>query len=348
MSQSITQTEANDKTLLTYSALNTFRNCPRKYKNRYLDNLRPRERAEALSFGSAIHTAIELWYRSSDFESRLRDVLAYIDDAFENRVVDSNQMVHWHLATAMIRGYAERYATEEFEVVEIEKEFVGEIRNPDTGRQSQTFRIAGKVDGIVRCHDGLYLLEHKTASTVDASYLDKLWTDTQIALYCYYLRELGYPIVGVIYNVLLKSRLKQGKGETQEEYEVRHAELAAKNKSGKSTAKRQMPETDDEFQARLTEWYSRPEAFHREFIYLSEDRLAMLQDEVWEITQQYLDARRRGKWLLNTSNCFSYQRPCEYLAYCQSGFNPNVADNLYEIALPNEELSRVDSEAPPF
>ncbi len=70
-------------------------------------------------------------------------------------------MVQWHLATAMIRGYAERYAIEDFEVVEVEKEFVGEIRNPDTGRQSQTFRIAGKVDGIVRCHDGLYLLEHK-------------------------------------------------------------------------------------------------------------------------------------------------------------------------------------------
>ncbi len=295
-----------------------------------------------------IHTAIELWYRSQNAESRLNDVLAYINDAFENRVVDSHQMTQWHLATAMIRGYADRYATEEFEVVEVEKEFVGEIRNPDTGRQSQTFRIAGKVDGIVRCHDGLYLLEHKTASSVDANYLDKLWTDTQIALYCYYLRELGYPIVGVIYNVLLKSRLKQGKGETQDEYEARKAELAAKNKSGKSTAKRQMPETDDEFQQRLTEWYSRPEAFHREFIYLSEDRLAMLQDEVWEITQQYLDARRRGKWLLNTSNCFSYQRPCEYLAYCQSGFSPNVADNLYEIALPNEELSRVDSEAPRF
>lgn len=348
MSQVIHQTEANDKTLLTYSALNTFRNCPRKYKNRYLDNLRPRERPEALSFGSVIHTAIELWYRSQNAESRLNDVLTYINDAFENRVVDSHQMTHWHLATAMIRGYAHRYATEEFEVVEVEKEFVGEIRNPDTGRQSQTFRIAGKVDGIVRCHDGLYLLEHKTASSIDANYLDKLWTDTQIALYCYYLRELGYPIVGVIYNVLLKSRLKQGKGETQDEYEARKAELAAKNKSGKSTAKRQMPETDDEFQQRLTDWYSRPEAFHREFIYLSEDRLAMLQDEVWEITQQYLDARRRGKWLLNTSNCFSYQRPCEYLAYCQSGFSPNVADNLYEIASPNEELSRVDSEAPPF
>ena len=348
MSQATLSPETSDKTLLTYSALNTFRNCPRKYKNRYLDNLRPRERAEALSFGSVIHSSIELWYRSENPESRLKDVIAYIDDAFANRVGDANQMSQWHLANAMMLGYANRYNTEEFEVVEVEKEFVGEIRNPDTGRQSQTFRIAGKVDGIVRCHDGLYLLEHKTASNVDASYLDKLWTDTQIALYCYYLRELGYPIVGVIYNVLLKSRLKQSAGETQSEYEARHAELAAKNKSGKSSAKRQMPETDAEFQARLTEWYSRPEAFHRELIYLSEDRLAMLQDEVWEITQQYLDARRRGKWLLNTSNCFSYQRPCEYLAYCQSGFNPNVADNLYEISMPHEELSRVDSDASTF
>lgn len=100
MSQIITQPETSEKTLLTYSALNTFRNCPRKYKNRYLDNLRPRERAEALSFGSVIHTAIELWYRLPDTESRLPDVLAYIDDAFENRVVDPNQMVQWHLATA--------------------------------------------------------------------------------------------------------------------------------------------------------------------------------------------------------------------------------------------------------
>ena len=245
-------------------------------------------------------------------------------------------------------GYASRYATEDFTIIEIEKSFTGNIRNPDTGRCSQTFVMAGKADAIVQRSDGMYLLEHKTAASIDSNYLDKLWTDTQIALYCYYLRELGYPIVGVIYNVLLKSRLKQSKGETQEEYEARHAELAAKNKSGKSTAKRQMPETNEEFQGRLAAWYAKPEAFHREFIYLSEDRLAMLQDEVWEITQQYLDARRRGKWLLNTSSCFSYQRPCEYLPYCQSGFNPNVSDNLYEIVPPHEELSPADSDAPLF
>jgi RecB family exonuclease len=340
---------SSDKSLLTYSALNTFRNCPRKYKHRYMDNLRPREKAESLSFGSVVHGALELWYRlAADDTNRLWTVLDYIDQQFPLRAGDGAQKASWQLARAMFTGYATRYAPEDFEVVEVEKLFTGEIRNPDTGRVSQTFQMAGKVDAIVRRPDGLYLLEHKTAASIDGNYLDKLWTDTQIALYSFHLRQLGYPIVGVIYNVLLKTRLQQKAGETEAEFEARRLELAAKNKSGKSTAKRQLPESDEEFQARLAEWYDRPESFHREHIYLSEDRLAMLQEEVWEITQQYLDARRRGKWLLNTSNCFSYQRPCEYLPYCQSGFNPNVAGNLYEIQPPHEELTSADSEAPVF
>jgi len=337
-----------DKGVLTFSALNTFRNCPRKYKHRYIDCLRPREKAESLSFGSVIHSAIELWYRSAPDNNRLWTVLDFIDPQFPQRAGDDGQKATWNLARAMFTGYASRYASEDFEIVEVELPFTGEIRNPDTGRPSQTFVMAGKADAIVKRTDGMYLLEHKTASSIDANYLDKLWTDTQIALYSFYLRQIGYPIVGIIYNVLLKSRLKQKAGETEAEYEARRMELAAKNKSGRSTAKRQMPESDEEFQARLAEWYARPEAFHREHIYLSEDRLAMLQEEVWEITQQYLDARRRGKWLLNTSNCFSFQRPCEYLPFCQSGFNPNVADNLYEIVPPHEELTPADSEAPPF
>jgi hypothetical protein len=336
------------KSVLTYSALNTFRNCPRKYKHRYVDCLRPREKAEALSFGSVIHGAVEFWYRGMGHRDRFAAVLRFIDLMFPARSGDEREKAHWHLARAMMTGYAACYADEDFEIVELEKPFTGEIRNPDTGRPSQTFVMAGKADAIVRRADGLYLLEHKTASSVDASYLDKLWTDTQIALYSYYLRQLGYPIVGVIYNVLLKSRLQQKAGETEAEFAIRHAELAAKNKNGKSTAKRQLPESDEEFEARLAEWYSRPEAFHREHVYLSEERLAMLQEEVWEITQQYLDARRRGKWLLNTSNCFSFQRPCEYLPYCQSGFNPNIVDNLYQIVPPHEELSTSDSESAPF
>ena len=278
MSQAILPPETSDKNVLTYSALNTFRNCPRKYKHRYIDNLRPRAKVESLSFGSVIHSAIEIWYRSANDANRLWKALDFIDRSFPERATDENQMANWHLARAMFTGYASRYATEDFAIIEVEKTFTGPIRNPDTGRCSQTFVMAGKADAIVQLPDGMYLLEHKTAASIDGNYLDKLWTDTQIALYSYYLRELGYPIVGIIYNVLLKSRLKQSPGETEQEYEARHAELAAKNKSGKSTAKRQMPETNEEFQGRLAAWYSKPEAFHREFIFSSGISLSRLQN----------------------------------------------------------------------
>ena len=327
------------RNVLTYSALNTFRNCPRKYQLRYIECLRRPERPEALAFGSVIHDALERWHKLQGETNRLLKVLDRIDEQFPDRDHDPAIRRIWHLARAMFEGYAARYPSESFEIIEVEKEFTAPIINPDTGRASQTFVIAGKADGIVRLDGDLYLLEHKTASNITSDYLDRLWTDTQIALYSHYLRQLGYPIVGVIYNVLLKTRLKQHQGETLEEYEERRAVLAARNKTGRSKARRKLPESDVEFRARLADWYAQPEAFHRERIYLSEDRMALLTEEVWQITQQYLDAKRRGKWLLNTSQCFSFQRACEYLPYCQSGFNPNVRDNLFEAARPHEELT---------
>ncbi len=54
-----------------------------------------------------------------------------------------------HLARGHDDGYASRYATEDFTIVEIEKSFIGNIRNPTRGRCSQTFVMAGKADAIV-------------------------------------------------------------------------------------------------------------------------------------------------------------------------------------------------------
>ena len=320
---------ATKKNVLTYSALATFRNCPRKYKNRFEDHLKSVEKEHSLYFGQVIHQALTLFYRS---DRDLQPAYESIKQAFSESKSDR------FLAMVMLTAYTERYAQEEWEVIGLDIEFTGEIRNPKTNGRSQTFIMAGKANGIVRLNGELYLLEHRTASSQEEIDTDKLWADTQSALYCHYLRQKGYPIVGVIYNVLIKSRIQQKQGETEQEFELRCEELAAKNKSGKTTAKRQMPETDKEFFERLREWYEKDEAFQRVVFLLPEDRMNLLQEEIWEVTQQYLGSRRRKQWLLNTSNCFHYSRPCEYLKYCQSGFNLDLCKMLYEIALPHEEL----------
>ncbi|MCY3020190.1 MAG: PD-(D/E)XK nuclease family protein, partial [Planctomycetota bacterium] len=134
------------RSVLTYSALNCYRNCPRRYKLRYIDLLRRPEQPESLAFGTVIHEALQRWYTLPADNRRLLAVLDFIDSQYPNRGADAKEKANWHLARVLLMGYAERYAQEEFEVLHVEKEFEAEIRNPETGRPSQTFSMAGKAD----------------------------------------------------------------------------------------------------------------------------------------------------------------------------------------------------------
>lgn len=327
----------------TYSMWSLFRNCRKAVEWRYLQQLVPLQRDRNLHFGSLIHECLQSWHARRD----LAEVLDLIDRRCINRTQDEDQRRDWHLATAMMRGYAARYPAEEFEVVALEHVFEGPIVNPATGAASRSFRLAGKVDGIIRAGQEYFILEHKTASQIDSDYLERLWTDFQITLYAHYVEQtMGLPITGILYNVLVKARLQQSKGETEEEFEARRAELLAKSKTGRTTARRREPESDEEFQRRLNEKYADPAMFHRERLILSRDRFDVLRSELWELTQAFLDARRRGVFYQNTSFCFNYQRPCPYFALCRSNGNPNVIENFYQRVPPNEELRVLPADAP--
>lgn len=333
--------------LTTYSFWNSFRNCRKACELRYLEELVPISRDQALSFGTLIHSCLELWHGGSGLDV----VLDFIDKALPNRSQDDSQKFDWHLATAMMTGYAACYPVEEFEIVALEKTFEGRIVNPATGAPSRSLVIAGKVDGIVRFGREHYILEHKTASQLDADYLERLWTDLQISLYAHYVEQtLGIKIAGVIYNVLVKAKLQQSKGETEAEFEARRAELLAKSKTGKTTAARKLPESDEAFQARLLAKYSEPEMFHREMLYISRDQFDAMKADLWELARQFLDSRRRGVFHRNTSYCFANHRQCAYFPLCRANGSENVIANFYETKPPHEELRSDDTgeELPAF
>ncbi len=322
----------------SYSMWNLFRNCRRACHWRYIKQIVPiTDDERPLRFGTVIHKCLELCHGGAGLEG----VLTHIDRCFVNRSTDPVQKQDWHYARAMMKAYASRYASEPRDVVALEKEFTGEIVNPATGAKSKSFILSGKVDGIVKKPDGTYyLLEHKTASPIDGDYVGKLWTDLQITLYSFYLREaLGIPIEGVVYNVLVKPKLVQSAGETEEEFAARLSALAAKNKSGKSNATRRLPETDEEFESRLADWFAEKDRFLRVELAFDFDSFNLLRSELWELTQQYLDARRRDTWYQNTDFCFRWQRPCPYFAICSSKDNPLVIENQYQVKPAHSELS---------
>lgn len=221
------------------------------------------------------------------------------------------------LASAMLRGYAARYQSEDFEVEALEREFCVPIRNPETGAESRTFKLAGKVDGLVRRAGKLWLVEHKTAAAVDGSYIERLWMDFQTVLYSWAIeQEGGEPVEGVLYNVVAKAALRP--------YEA--------NKTRKEC------ETPGEFAARLADWYAKPGAFHREELLISPARFDSLKAELWELTQALLDAKRRDVWYQNPSQCFQWGHACGYWPICRSCDNPNVVDNDYHHEAPHSEL----------
>jgi len=329
----------------TYSFWNSYRNCPRACAWRYLDELAPLERSVNLRFGSLIHRCLETWHQRHD----LVETLDVIEQACAGRRHDPEVNAAWHLATAMMLGYALHYPEDPFTVIALEQTFAGPLVNPETGKPSRSFTLAGKVDGLVEQDGEVFLLEHKTASTIDGEYLEKLWMDFQLLLYAYALeKHCGLRIAGVIYNILVKAKLRQGQGETEEEFRQRAAELAAKNKTGKTTATRKHPEADADFQGRLRAKYAEPGMFHREVLYFSRDQLAEVERELWQLSQQFLWARRHGGFFRNTGYCFHYGRPCAYYPLCRANGAEHVIANLYERRPPHEELLMTPDDAPVF
>jgi hypothetical protein len=334
--------QMNQKILTTHSMWQLFRNCRKKCDYRYFQHLVPLGKNKNLHFGGVIHDCLEIWHTTYDIQK----VFDYINRVYVNRTQDDYQLSNWHNATAMMIAYSEYYELEQWETVCAEKIFDAPIVNPDTGKISEKFQMGGKFDllvkEIVKVKPHYFLCEHKTASNIDSAYLERLWLDPQIILYALYLeRILKIKISGIIYNILKKPQIKQHEGETEFEFEKRRDGLIAKSKTGKSSAKRKMPETNDEFQGRLIKKYMEPGMFHRELIYIS-DQYERFQRDLWDLTGQLSLAMKDNIFYRNPDFCFHYGSPCQYLELCRSNDNQMVVENFYEISPPHQELK--DSE----
>lgn len=353
------------KEVLTYSAIASFRNCARKFDLRYQHWLLPDEQAEALVRGSVIHDALEAFYKvimagDPNDLSVVAEANAAMKKTIDNRcdghAGDDRMHDRWHHAHAIAKCYVDRWTAkedfvgqvvdDEYELLAIEHEFVSPIVNPDTGRPSATFVMAGKVDGIIRFKsDGhLYVLERKTAAEIDEGYLAKLWSDFQSMLYASYLGKLfGEQFRGVLYDVMRKSRHAQKAGESQQKFEERLASYKTQKTIDKHLAAGPKPsETDEEFRSRLQEVYSSPNAQHRELIYFDEDRLRVVQEEVWDITKQILAARKRGRFGMNTSNCYAFNRACSFTQICRAGRLDEMTSQGLSVIPPHRELELVN------
>jgi hypothetical protein len=323
--------------LLTSSRLKDARACARLHHLRYNLGYRPVVSADTLRFGTLVHLGLEAWWLAPQGE-RLEAALA----ALEGAEVDVYEVAR---ARVMLRGYDARWGSAQYEVLGVEVPFVTELRNPATGAASRTWRLAGKVDAIVRdLSTGLVMLvEHKTSGediTPGGEYWRRLRMDSQISVYVEGARSLGFEVDGCVYDVLGKPRHKPLKATPMESRKVtRTGELYS--------GQRAFDETPEEFEARLTEAVAAsPSAYfvRGEVVRLEEDMRDALFD-IWQTGQAIRESELQGRHPRNSDACTRYGRTCPFFAACSGEASLEGNPDFVVLEDMHPELSDVPAAA---
>lgn len=288
---------------LTHTTTNQFRNCRRRWYYRNVKQLVPRYTGEARGIGYAVHKGIELG-----------DVEAGVAALGDRPIFDQQDYDEFELARttvrAMLTGYFRHF--DPLPNYRPEQKFDLPIINPATKRPSRTFRLAGRVDGLCTIDGQEFLVEYKTVSQLGPAQIELLPMDAQITTYIYALqRSLGIRIAGVVYRFLRKPSIRQRQGETGAQFRERL--------------------TNDYLER--PDWY-----FREELVYRSQDDLARYEQELWDLTQDMLHARRHGLYYRNPARCYDYGG-CDYIPLCRGDHDAQV---LFYEEPPNSELREGD------
>ena len=296
--------------LVTVSRMRCFNSCRRLHHIKYELGYRSVVTSEALSFGTLIHVGLEAWWKSG---GSLPTALAAMQS--QPGEADAIAMAK---ATVLLTGYDARWLPEmaDLEVLGVEVEFRGRIRNPSTGYPCHDLEVAGKLDALVRRRSTgkAWFVEHKTSSedlAAGSTYWQRWRMDPQVSVYHEGTKVLGHDVEGCIYDVISKfgERPKLATPMDKRKY----------TKAGALYAnQRENDETVEEFTARISanmaespdSYFGRAEAVR------TDGELMESQQDVHATALMIRDEARLGRAPRNPSYCFMYGRTCDFHEVC--------------------------------
>lgn len=325
--------------LLTSSAMSVARSCLRQYRNRYVLGLIAIRAffADAPELGTVVHAGLETWWNliaAGNAEEQLRCTISVVREMVREMKLDAFLLAR---AEALLIGYHCVYADDaaQYEVLATEIEFEAPLVNPATNAESKTFKIAGKLDGVIRRIARKLVLEHKTSGediSQGSFYWQRRQMDGQVSIYFDGARALGHDVEGCLYDVLGKPDLRPSAVPLVDEANVKIVHDAngqrVRTKDGKKwretsdTAQgyvlQTRQETPAEFRQRLLDAITGdPDRYYQraEVARLEEDLVDAARDR-WQLALILRDAMRTGTWPRNPDACLRFGHPCEYLEAC--------------------------------
>jgi hypothetical protein len=319
--------------LLTSSRMRAFRDCARLHRLKYVEGWRPVRESEALRFGTLFHRGLEAWWTTIQalaagdsteerpLASALRDVAGRAADLYEQAKVEE-----------LLRGYDAAWRDEAaaYEVLGVEVPFEARLLNPETWRPSSSWRLAGKVDLILRRRsDGRVLVcEHKTTTDAiedpAASYWARLQMDHQISAYVIGAEALGREVAEILYDVAERPGLQPLLATPVENRKYR-------KDGGLYAGQREIDESPEEYRTRIRAAIEAAPGryFQRRVIPRTESQLRDFLADAWQQAAAMRLSERLGHAPRNPDACHRFGT-CAFWQACSTGLAPGDFPTEYE------------------
>lgn len=232
--------------------------------------------------GGILHKGFDLFYKGMGDQ----DVYQFIADRFTeelNRQEVSDQediLVNKYTALGMWHNYPHKNLKEYDNIVSEE-----EFRVP----LAQDINLIGKVDGRISQFGNWWVRELKTTGLSMRQFEGRCQTSGQGTGYVYGLIKQGYPIKGIMYEYIMKPRLRKG-----------------------------VKESADDFGRRIMRDYKdRPKMyFNRHLSYRTPVDLELFQKDMIELAHDITNTINTTDFYRNVDQCWNYNTECPYAKIC--------------------------------
>lgn len=147
----------------SYSALETYKLCPQKFKFQELDRI-PAKKFKAALFGTLVHSCLKFMFSKGPLFPTLDEVLAYFRENFPPpetfEAAPEEKQLYLAEGERILKNFYKKNAPWNFNVLDLESRF--EVLIEDQ-RRKETHVLAGRIDRIDKTDGGYEVIDYKTS-----------------------------------------------------------------------------------------------------------------------------------------------------------------------------------------
>lgn len=167
----------------SFSALDSFQQCPLKYKFQQIDKIKAPKFKEQV-FGSKIHKALQFFHSKTPVSPTLDEFLNYLKEIWEGEVFQNQEedMIWFGEAIKILKNYYSHYSRIKEKPVVLDTETRFELLLEHPKDKNKKSLLKGFIDRVDKTKNGIELIDYKTAKRLPSQ--QDIDSNLQLSLYC--------------------------------------------------------------------------------------------------------------------------------------------------------------------